>query len=254
MRKDNRWMCCVVVLLAFQPIPRAAHAQPAAENAARITKSGGVITRDKAGEISSIGLRDASDDIVESIDFTVFPQLQYVAIGAREKGSVTDRSLAHLQKKSTGLKMLAIEDGAKITAKGLSALLKKHPSIRSLDLHGPAITNETLTGLNEAKELMFLKLYGTKISDDGLKSLVNCEALAWLDVQGHKITDAGMVHVGKLEGLAMLNLRGTAITDKGLQELSDLGFLGTIVLSGTKVTAKGREALQESLPDLRIEK
>jgi hypothetical protein len=254
MRKENRWMCCIVVLVAFQPLSHEAHAQPAAETAARITKSGGVITRDKAGEVISIALDHASDDIVESIDFTVFPQLKLVVIGAGRKGPVTDRSLAHLQKKSTGLEMLGIEPGAKITGKGLSALLKKHPSIRSLDLHGTTISDETLTGLNEAKELMFLDLHGTKITDDGLKSLVNCEALGGLYIEGAKVTDAGMVHVGKLAGLVMLNVRGTAITDKGLLELSGLEMLISIDVSRTKVTAKGREALQESLPDLVIEK
>ena len=100
MRKENLWMCCIVVLVAFQPFCHEASAQSAAETAARISKSGGVITKDEAGEITIIDLRDTTDDFVESIDFTVFPQLKSVAIGARRKGPVTDRSLAQLQTKS----------------------------------------------------------------------------------------------------------------------------------------------------------
>ncbi len=63
-----------------------------------------------------------------------------------------------------------------------------------------------------------------------------------------------MVHVGTMTGLALLDISGTAVTDKGLQELSDLELLRSLDVSKTKVTAKGRDALQASLPEVKIEK
>lgn len=239
MRKEIFWMCCMVMLVALQLLPCYAHAQPAAETAARITKSGGEIIKNKAGEIETIGLPDTSDDFVESIDFTVFPHLKMVFFGARRNGPVTDRSLAHLEKKSTGLEQLTIDRGAKVTGKGLSALLKMHPSIRGLSLNGPTITDETLTGLKDAKELNHLDLFGTKITDDGLKSLENCQALNVLTIPGAKVTDAGMVHVSKLTSLVFLTLEETAITDKGLLGLGALDKLVSINVSSTKITDAG---------------
>ena len=66
--------------------------------------------KDKAGEITIINLGDTSDDFVESIDFTVFPQLKFVAIGGRE-GAGNRPIACSFAEKSTGLTHLTIQDG-----------------------------------------------------------------------------------------------------------------------------------------------
>jgi hypothetical protein len=55
-----------------------------------------------------------------------------------------------------------------------------------------------------------------------------------------------------LTSLEGLNLNGTKVSDTGLTHLKRLVNLKTLSLTHTKVTASGAQAMERSLPGVRI--
>lgn len=124
--------------------------------------------------------------------------------------------------------------------------LTRLTGLLSLTLHGVHVTDEALTGFQDAKELKLesLILAETQITDVGLEHLKGLTTVQTLSLKGAKITDTGLAYLRSMTKLHTLDLSDTKITDAGLAQLKGLNQLQKLVLSGTKITDGGLEYLE----------
>jgi uncharacterized membrane protein len=123
-------------------------------------------------------------------------------------------------------KLLNREDS--IRKKPLTLFQPLAEQITWLDLGNAPVSDTTLAGIADLKNLTRLHLEQTFVSDKGLKNLQN------------------------LPQLEYLNLYGTAVTDEGIQQLAPLKKLRSLYLWQTKVTPEGARRLQEQIPGLSV--
>jgi len=122
-----------------------------------------------------------------------------------------------------------------------------------MQLAGDKITDAQLALLAPvAQQVFWLNLAGTKVSDDGLSALEPLGNLRKLHVENTHISDAGLVHLKGLGNLTYLNLYGDDVTDAGIAQLAGLKNLRELYVWQTKVTPAGAEALQKSIPELKV--
>ena len=114
--------------------------------------------------------------------------------------------------------------------------------------------DEHLSPLPKLTGVYRVHLGGTGITDAGLKHLQGLDSIEYLHLERTKVTDAGLDIIAGLKTLTYLNLYGTTISDAGLKKLASLKNLKKLYIWQTKVTDKGVEALQEKLPDTKIER
>jgi formylglycine-generating enzyme required for sulfatase activity/serine/threonine protein kinase len=88
--------------------------------------------------------------------------------------------------------------------------------------HQPkGLTGAGLSHLWPLKSLEVLGLSNTGITNDGLQGLTEMENLVWLDISQTKVTDAGLKHLYRLQKLRTLNLAKTAVTSDGVRALQN---------------------------------
>ncbi|WP_411826499.1 c-type cytochrome domain-containing protein [Luteolibacter sp. AS25] len=102
------------------------------------------------------------------------------------------------------------------------------PHLISVDLSATAITPESLSLLQEAKDLRTLRLAETDVDD------------SWVDA------------LLELRGLETLNLSGTEITAAGVEKLSELPDLKTLYLWETTIPDEEISRLRSTLPEIEI--
>lgn len=78
--------------------------------------------------------------------------------------------------------------------------------------------------------------------------------LKGLTIKFSKVTDAGLVHLQQFSKLEDLSLETAVITDAGLAQLKGFTQLRTLNLKGTKVTDAGGQALQQALPNVKVDR
>ncbi len=103
-----------------------------------------------------------------------------------------------------------------------------------------------LTGLQD------LDLHGTAITDDTISHLLHLTSLRRLDLQGTNLTDASIATLVRLPNLETLNLYRTKISNDGLARLAKLPRLRQVDIRYTRVTATGFDAFRAALPQARI--
>lgn len=99
--------------------------------------------------------------------------------------------------------------------------------------------------------------HGPFDDDDLAQAAVHLTAfplLKSLKMKYTKLTDAGLVHLQPLLQLQDLSLELSEITDAGLVQLKGFTQLKTLNLKGTKVTDAGVQALQQAIPNARVER
>lgn len=99
-----------------------------------------------------------------------------------------------------------------------------------------------------------VRLGGTAIDDEGLARLAALTGLKWLDLDKTRITDEGLEHLTGLKHLETLRLNQTQTHDAALLHLAKLNRLRFLYLAETPVTEEGVARLQQSLPELHIER
>jgi Leucine-rich repeat (LRR) protein len=187
-----------------------------------ITDAGGIVTKDRAGNITAVGLRSSW---------------------------VTDADLARL----AALPHLARLDlsHTRITDHGLQQL-KNAPAIEDLNLYyAEQITDEGMPALKGWKKLKRLDLRGTRITDTTLEHLANMPTLEWLDIGYAQVTDVGLDRLTPLVHLQSLTIGGNKLTDAGLQALRQLPSLRSLRLGGQQRTDSGLWSI--SLTDAGLE-
>ena len=134
------------------------------------------------------------------------------------------------------------------------AHLPQLSQLEELDLSENAIiTDAGLANLSSMTQLTHLNLWRLAITDEGISHLVPLVNLQWLNLDNTGLTDQGLRHLEGMHSLRYLHLGSTSMTDAGLVHLGNLTQLGDLKLTRTAVTATGTAALQEKLPDTKIQ-
>lgn len=105
------------------------------------------------------------------------------------------------------------------------------PEVRSLVLHGSAVTDEGAKLLSRCRKLKELHILGTSITDVGMRSIAKIYTLDWLVVDETPVTDEGLFELSGLTRLNGLQLTRTKMTEQGLQVLfhfPELSYLEVI--------------------------
>jgi hypothetical protein len=107
--------------------------------------------------------------------------------------------------------------------------LKDLDRVRSLDLHGVLLTDESLACLRHLPDLKELRLGASQAS----------------------ISDEGLIHLRSLSHVESLELGKTQVTDSGLKSLATLKSLKSLRLESAKITSTGISELARDLPNLK---
>ena len=153
----------------------------------RITMVSRNITRNDAGEITSLTLSKwATDNTLR-----VTSELDNLVFLALSDSQVTDTGLVHLNQLT---------------------------NLHFLDLGDTEITDAGLVNLKGLTKLTDLTLGETKTTDAGLVHLKGLTNLQRLYLDSTEITDVGLAHLMGLTNLHYLNIQATKVTDEGVAE------------------------------------
>src|SRR5688572_11791620 len=134
-----------------------------AESSDWITRLGGKVERDTAGNIVAVNLRGSWINDIEMLDLARLPHLQKL-------------DLSHTRISDEGM-----------------LRLKNAPRITDLNLfYSEWLTDQGLTAIKGWKHLKRLNLRGTRISDGTLEIISGLTGLEALDVANTPVTDNGL--------------------------------------------------------------
>jgi hypothetical protein len=137
---------------------------------------------------------------------------------------------------------------------GRAVIDREGGRLLSVNLRGTLVTDDDLRVLAGVKGLRVLSLNGTQITDAGLVHLRRLTDLEVLDLGLTRISDAGLKQLRHMANLRVLNLLNTNVTDAGLRYVEALSALRQLNVERTATTVPGARTLQESLPELRIQR
>ena len=164
--------------------------------------------------------------------------------------TITDAGLEHLkgltQLQSLFLACTKVSDAGLVHLEGLSQL-------QTLILAQTQVTDAGLEHLQGLTNLQTLDLRGTQVTDTGLDHLQGLLQLQSLNLTGTNVTDKALEHLKGLERLESLGAGGAQVSDVGLEHLRGLTNYWSLNLSETKVTGEGVKALQQALPNCKID-
>lgn len=146
-------------------------------------------------------------------------------------------------------------NGAELDQSGptsLIATLKKFKHLESLSCNSKNLTDAGLSRLKELTQLRKLTISSPRITNAGLIDLLEFESLQSLNLSDTSISDSGMRTISRMKHLRELDLSSTDISDAGLAHLTTLDNLAILNLHGTRVTKSGKQAIQQALPNCKI--
>lgn len=231
---------CLLLLTTFLSL---------SDNPDWITKVGGTVTRDRAGNIIGVNLRASW---VTDADLPQLAALPHLAQLDLSHTRITDLGLQHL-KNAPAIVELNLYYAEQITDEGMAAV-KGWKRLKRLNLRGTKVTDTTLEHLAEVTTLEALDVGYAQITDVGLDRLTPLQNLRELVIGGNKLTDVGLQSLRQLSGLTSLSLGGEQRTDSGLWSISltDAGLdailtlkdLRELRLDGMPVTIRWLEKLK----------
>ncbi len=140
-----------------------------------------------------------------------------------------------------------------IDAEGL-AQLGELTQLETVDLSECLqITDQATDSLAQLKNLKELNLWRVNLSDLGIAPVGQLTALEKLNLDNTRLTDEGLSALSGLTELTFLHLGSTLITDAGLVHLEAMTKLKDLIVTRTAVTEAGVKALQEKLPETKIQ-
>jgi Leucine-rich repeat (LRR) protein len=126
--------------------------------------------------------------------------------------------------------------------------------LKSLQLYGATVTDETLAVIRNFRELDSLMLYQTAISDAALRHLRYLDALTWLDIGDHMpnhdrpygtLTPNCVHHIVQLPALRRLDIQRVKLSDDSLRLIaSNLPSLQHLWLQKCNISDSGLKYLQ----------
>jgi len=127
-------------------------------------------------------------------------------------------------------------------------------SVQSINLHGGSLVDGEFRELERLKRLDSLWLQKVKgVNDAQLQYLSVLHDLSDLVLSSTEITDEGLKYLRPLTKLRALKLAETTISDHGIPYLSAMRSLTAIDLRKTQVTENGVIALQNAIPNCRVQ-
>lgn len=135
--------------------------------------------------------------------------------------------------------------------RGVEAL-SRISDLRELFLHGPRISDATLSRLGELPKLESLTINGASISNDGLRHVLLQKNLRAIGLHSVSVDDVGLGHLEDLKYLNSLDVRRVSITDTALIRLANLKRMKSLVVEDTLVTDEGLSQIHSDLPHCRI--
>jgi len=220
-----------------------------AADPAWITGAGGVISRDRAGNITAVDLRSSWVTDADLAELAQQPHLTHLDLSLTR---ISDHGLQQL-KSAPGIVDLNLYYAEQITDEGMAAV-KGWKKLKRLNLRGTKITDTTLEHISGIATLEFLDAGFAQVTDVGLDRLTSLPNLKELTIGGNKLTDVGLQALRQLPGLTYLDLSGMQRTDSGLWSISltevgvetiaTLKELRELRLSGMPVSARSIEKLK----------
>ncbi len=121
------------------------------------------------------------------------------------------------------------------------------PSLQTLTVEGPSITEHLAPRIAEAQGLTSLAMRNTLINDSGIEQLSGLKALRIIDLRlSSLLTDAAMDTLAAMPELRAVRLSGVNVTDTGVAKLLSLPNLTELDLRNCrKVTKAGIEQIGE---------
>lgn len=226
----------------------AAACLTASDLASWITEAGGVVTRDRTGQIAAVDLRASWITDSDLPELARLPHLTHLDLSLTR---ISDHGLEQL-KDAPAITDLNLYSDELITDAGLSAL-KGWKHLKRLSVRGTKISDTTLQHLSGITSLESLDAGYAQITDVGLELLTPLTNLRELAIGGNKLTDTGLQSLRQLPGLVYLDLSGAertdsglwsvSLTEPGLDAIATLQNLRHLRLNGTLVSARGIERL-----------
>ncbi len=122
--------------------------------------------------------------------------------------------------------------------------LRFFPTLTSVILDGPMITDDVIPHLLEIPALSYLTMKHTSITDDGMSQLAKCRSIRTLTFHDREISEALVDAIYEFPGLQMLSLQ-TRMDEKDLRLLTKLPKLTSLSLSDLIVSQQGIESLNQ---------
>jgi Leucine-rich repeat (LRR) protein len=121
------------------------------------------------------------------------------------------------------------------------------PTLQTLTVEGPSITEQLAPRIAEAQGLTTLAMRNTLINDSGIEQLSGLNALRIIDLRlSSLLTDAAMETLAAMPELRAVRLSGVNVTDAGVARLLSLPNLTELDLRNCrKVTKAGIEQIGE---------
>jgi internalin A len=236
-----RYLVCVALL--------ASGVLAATGPAAWIEAAGGVVTRDRAGQISGVDLHASWVTDSDLTELAALPALTRLDLSMTR---ITDRGLLEL-KPALNIADLNLYYAELVTDQGLAAL-KGWKRLKRLNLRGTKITDSTLQFLNGLTSLEALDIGFAQVTDSGLARLNALSNLKDLSIGGNKLTDAGLQALRQMPALTSLDLSGeqrtdsglwsVSLTESGLDSIATLKDLRHLRLNGVAISPRGLEKLK----------
>jgi internalin A len=117
--------------------------------------------------------------------------------------------------------------------------------LRTLNLSGAKITNESLEIIGKLTMLSSLHLASTGIDDDGLAFLAPLVELRYLDIGTCNISGPGLKHLANFDELLSINLTSDPVPNEHLADIVEMESLRRVYLTGTLVTDEGVATLNQ---------
>ncbi|WP_419190023.1 hypothetical protein [Stieleria marina] len=118
------------------------------------------------------------------------------------------------------------------------------PTLTSVNLDGPMITDAVIPHLLQIPTLSYLSIKHTSLSDDGLLQIAKCRSVRSLTLQDREISKALVDAIYEFPGLQMLSLQ-TRVDAEELRLLTKLPKLTSLTLSNLIVSQEGIESLNQ---------
>jgi serine/threonine protein kinase len=230
--------------------PTSTDPDPIERAIAALRKLGARVVLDEALPGVPVVEVSLADRKITDADLTQIEPLTQLRVLDVASTGVTDAGLKHLEGLSR-INSLNLS-GCPVTDAGLSCL-RSLSQLSELDLSRSRTTNAGLKHLEGLTRLRYLILIGTEVTDAGLSHLERLTQLEELHLVGTRVNGTGLRHLKNLVTLRLLDLRNTEVTDASLQALHGLTTLNEIRLNGTRVSGQAIQALQHSLPKMKIE-
>jgi internalin A len=219
--KPGVWMVLLIGLPAIGAVDSG-------DDAGWITSAGGSVSRNAAGQVTSINFRASWVTDADLRGLAKFPALTALDLSLTR---VTDQGMQELRG-LPGIVDLNLRFAEYVTDEGLAAI-KSWRKLKRLVLHGTKVSDTALEHIAAISTIETLDLGSVMLTDVALERLTALPNLKELTIGGNELGDAGLQALRQMPGLTYLDLSGRQGTDSNVWviSMSDVGLEAVLTLS-----------------------